>query len=139
MKWILIWPAVSVFLLVVMQDDLSSDTPKRFVGILFWPFLVPVLVYVAAKGSLKYLIEQHKEFLAVRSDQVTKEETVSRVIHASHPNGQGHPFKFTTLCGKMVRFGSSEIPGERPVSCKLCLKILKTLCPTCRGTGVVNE
>jgi hypothetical protein len=28
-----------------------------------------------------------------------------------------------------------EIPGERPVTCKLCLKIAATICPTCKGTG----
>lgn len=58
-----------------------------------------------------------------------------RPIHASHPNGSPHPFKFTSLCGKLVRFGGAEIPGERPVTCKTCLKILDTICPHCKGTG----
>lgn len=61
---------------------------------------------------------------------------MSEVIHASHPNGLAHPFKFTTLCGKLVRFASSEIPGERPVTCKNCKTIQERICPCCRGTGV---
>lgn len=59
-----------------------------------------------------------------------------KVIHLSHPNGRAHPFKFTSLCGRLVRFGSSEIPGERLANCKLCLRIQKTICPTCGGSGV---
>lgn len=61
---------------------------------------------------------------------------MSRPIHAPHPNGQLHPLKFTSLCGKLVRFGGLAIEGERSVTCKVCLKILGTICPTCKGTGV---
>ena len=62
-----------------------------------------------------------------------------RAIHASHPNGQAHPFKFTSLCGKLVRFSRCEIPGERDVTCKRCLSIREKICPTCGGTGMKNE
>lgn len=64
-------------------------------------------------------------------------ESKSRPIHAPHPSrGFLHPFKIATLCGKAVRFGGIEIPNDRTVSCKICLKIQKTLCPKCKGTGV---
>lgn len=59
---------------------------------------------------------------------------LQRPIHASHPNGQPHPLKSSTLCGKLVRFGGMETP-TRQVTCKVCLKIAATLCPTCHGTG----
>ena len=48
-----------------------------------------------------------------------------RAIHADMPNSTfAHPFKFHTLCNRAVRFGGREIPGERPVTCKMCLKSL---------------
>lgn len=59
----------------------------------------------------------------------------TRVIHAAHPNGIPHPLKVCALCGPLVRFGGIE-NDDRGVTCKRCLKILKTLCPTCHGTGV---
>lgn len=62
--------------------------------------------------------------------------TIKRVIHGTHPNGQPHPFKANTLCGKLVRFGGIEIPDERPVTCKNCLKIQEKICTTCKGTGM---
>lgn len=60
----------------------------------------------------------------------------ARPIHISHPNGAIHPLKRTTLCGKLVRFGGFEIKGERPATCKTCLKINSTICQHCEGTGV---
>lgn len=62
----------------------------------------------------------------------------SRPIHESHPNGSPHPLKASTLCGKMVRFGGMAF-DLREVTCKNCLKIKATLCPTCNGTGVKSE
>lgn len=59
-----------------------------------------------------------------------------RAIHFPHPNGNPHPFKFSTLCGKMVRFGGLAIENERPATCKTCLKIHETICTACGGTGV---
>lgn len=59
-----------------------------------------------------------------------------RPIHVVHPNGQPHPFKSHTLCGKLIRWGGLEIPEERPATCKSCLKIQETICPHCKGTGV---
>lgn len=64
--------------------------------------------------------------------------TKHRPIHKLHPNGRAHPFKFTSLCGKLVRFGGAEAE-DRPASCKICLKIHATICPTCGGTGVKND
>jgi hypothetical protein len=57
-----------------------------------------------------------------------------RPLHISHPNGTPHPFKGGTLCGKMVRFGGFETENK-VATCKICLKIKDTLCPTCHGTG----
>lgn len=62
-----------------------------------------------------------------------------RVIHVPHPNGSPHPLKFTSLCGKLIRFGGIEIEGERPATCKACLKISATICPTCKGTGIRQD
>lgn len=45
-----------------------------------------------------------------------------RIIHKPNPAGAPHPFKFVSVCGKLVRFGGLEIDGERPATCKLCLK-----------------
>lgn len=61
-----------------------------------------------------------------------------RPIHKSHPNGSPHPFKGATLCGKMVRFGGLE-HDDRIATCKTCLKIFQTICPTCNGTGVKEK
>lgn len=61
-----------------------------------------------------------------------------RVIHVGHPNGAAHPFKASTLCGKLVRFGGMETDKRKP-TCKVCVKIKATICPTCKGTGVKNE
>lgn len=60
---------------------------------------------------------------------------MSRAIHEPHPNGMAHPLKFSSLCGKLIRFGGIRIDGERPVTCKKCLKIMEIICPTCKGTG----
>lgn len=60
---------------------------------------------------------------------------MDRVIHKPHPNGQPHPFKFTSLCGKLIRFGGIEM-SDRIATCKPCLKIHATICPTCGGTGI---
>lgn len=62
------------------------------------------------------------------------------MIHKDHPNGgtSPHPLKFTTLCGKLVRFGSGET-DTRKANCKICLKIAEKICPTCGGTGVKSD
>lgn len=60
----------------------------------------------------------------------------ARPIHLTHPNGNPHPFKSNTLCGKLVRFGGIEIEVERPATCKTCLRIKEKICPTCKGTGM---
>jgi hypothetical protein len=67
---------------------------------------------------------------------------MNRPIHKPHPNGQAHPFKALTLCGRMVRFGGFEILGDeegdgpRPATCKPCLTISERVCPACHGTGL---
>ena len=63
---------------------------------------------------------------------------MSKVIHKPHPNGQAHPFKYATLCGILSRFGSVET-GEREVTCKKCLKIFETICPSCGGSGTKEK
>lgn len=61
-----------------------------------------------------------------------------RPIHDVHPNGQGHPFKFLSLCGKLIRFGGITTE-DRPVTCKKCLKTQEKICPMCAGTGMKVE